>query len=653
MAWFRREVPTSALVLGACAAAFVVAVPVALQSAGIKARWLLVLGVLIAAVAGVLTSPLADSVKARWQRAENHRGAVLAGCLTVPGEGRLPLVHEVTDPTYLGVRPTWSLPDEPASPPYVRRDVHEALVRHLRAGKFVLLVGERLTGTTRTAYEAMREALPEHLLVAPQEPESLRAAIEHSKRLPSAVLWLDQIDRYLQTGGLTLHDVQHLVDGGKYRAIVATIRSDDLQPFLEGTTPELREIKLLLLRSERVLLPWQLSQAELDRAYSLISDERIAAALRPPREFGLAEYFGAGPLEFERWRNAWGANPRGASLVRAAVDCRRLGLTRPLARGLLQDLHTVYLRERPRWNPEPLGDAWAWALEQREGTVSLLFPSVPSGGESPVDVFPYLVDATEQDDRARDNGPVWVSEDICAAVLNQVTADEAEGIAAAAHAYGHPSTARRAFQSAIFLYTEQFGATDIRTLSVRFTFARWLHVMGDLLEARQEVRTVVDAQGRALGSDHPQTLASRHLRSLLSYELGDTDAAVAECEGVLAIRVRLLGDSHELTVESRQALDAMREERGSPFSTLERLRADVEARSTDPELGPDHHATLASRFALVVALQQTGHLSDAMTECRAVLDIRRRALGEGHRDTLACADLLRLLEEQAGEFQRS
>ena len=57
--------------------------------------------------------------------------------------------------------------------------------------------------------------------------------------------------------------------------------------------------------------------------------------------------------------------------------------------------------------------------------------------------------------------------------------------------------------------------------------------------------------------------------------------------------------------------------------------------------------TLASRHDLASVLSQQGRRQEALAEYRAVLDARRRVLGEDHPDTLATATALATMDRKA------
>jgi hypothetical protein len=111
--------------------------------------------------------------------------------------------------------------------------------------------------------------------------------------------------------------------------------------------------------------------------------------------FGLAELLADGPELARDWQNGWrpGSHPRGASLVAAAVDCRRAGLSDPVPVGLLAEMAEHYLDARggATLRPEASADAESWVRKPARGASSLLIPA-----DDRVLAFDYLIDfATE------------------------------------------------------------------------------------------------------------------------------------------------------------------------------------------------------------------------------------------------------------------
>lgn len=69
--------------------------------------------------------------------------------------------------------------------------------------------------------------MPDHVLIVPQNRNAVAGAIEKTVAARRCVLWLDDLEKYLGTGGLTRTDVARVLAPGKraHRVIVATLRS--------------------------------------------------------------------------------------------------------------------------------------------------------------------------------------------------------------------------------------------------------------------------------------------------------------------------------------------------------------------------------------------------------------------------------------------
>ncbi|GHC60254.1 tetratricopeptide repeat protein [Streptomyces flavofungini] len=290
-------------------------------------------------------------------------------------------------------------------PPYVTRDVDTELRERIQEaaedGGLVLVVGDSTAGKTRAAFEAVRELLPEHRVLAPPAGAPLRPAPDAVEACAHrrCVVWLDDLEQYLGPDGL---EPELLAEFVRLRVpVVATMRLKPYETFSTSTddgTGEQRWAGLssrVLRTAEVVDLDRLWSAGELSRA-GACEDVRIADAVAHHGTYGIAEYIAAGPVLLREWRRArrtGGGHARGAALVTAAVDLSRAGLRGPYARGLLVEVHERCLTDAGGsvLRPESLDDAFAWAARVRLGVTSPLVP-VTEGWWS---AFDYLVDGAE------------------------------------------------------------------------------------------------------------------------------------------------------------------------------------------------------------------------------------------------------------------
>jgi hypothetical protein len=312
-----------------------------------------------------------------------------------------PRVGDMREPRRLGVHqaaiPLGLLSADQEEPTYVRRTQDDSLEEALRLYSFVLLVGDSTAGKSRSAYEAMRRLFAERLLLVPGAKGSLAVIDEMDVRLPNCVLWLDELDRYLGSDGLSVALLERLTSS-RHGAVtlLATMRAAVWHDYT--TESEIRkEERAVLMLAERVALERRFDSAEIDRARRLSHDPRIAAALPRLVSYGLAEYLAAGPPLLERYRLARGeVEPCGAAIVRAAVDWQRTGLRRAAPRPVLERLYSHYLSapQTRHLDRDAFAAGLAWACEPIHGrTTPALLIEVAEGSYQ---AFDYLVDHFEQ-----------------------------------------------------------------------------------------------------------------------------------------------------------------------------------------------------------------------------------------------------------------
>lgn len=617
------------LVLLATGGAAVLALPAILSAARFKSPVIIASAVGLAAVVAVFAGFWKDSLFERFQQDRENATFVRDGCLTT--KGNLPLVRQVVEPTWLGVHAARRTTGRTTTsqPPYVPRDIDDELKEQLAAGAFVLIVGDSTAGKSRAAYEALTATLPQHTLVAPQQRSALPYAIEQTTGTPRAVLWLDDLERFLGDGGVSRNLITRFLDSnGQHRVVLATIRASELDTYLRAdnvSRPLNRDVMDALALAHRIDLPRMFSAAERDRAATRTWDPRITAALNQADRFGIAEYLSAGPELLHLWHAArdGGEHVRGAALVSAAVDCRRAGVTAPLPWTQLEGLADLYVPNRGGipFQGEALSEAWEWATEVRT-TTALLTPA----GSHAVDVYDYLVDETTR------TAASPVSDAVLTAALRFADAADSMRIGTIARAHGKYTIALRAYEGVRNARIASLGEDDPETLTSRGNYAAVLRVLGRLREAEAEHRAVLEARIRVLGMDDPATLVSRNNLALVLHDLDRLEEAEAQHRIVSDIRKRDLGEDHPATLTNRNnhafvlhdlgQVAAAEAEHCAVMAAYERLLTSAEAELT------------AGSPNTAAVLRSLGRLEDAEAEHRTVLDTSTRVFDPDHPDAL-------------------
>ncbi|WP_441248904.1 tetratricopeptide repeat protein [Kitasatospora sp. McL0602] len=621
---------------------------------------------------------LADRVAGRGEEG----GRPARGALTRGRAGRLPLVAQVDDPVAVGVHPAeWSADGAPA---YIARDAEPELRQALKDHQFVLILGESTAGKTRLAYETVRELFPERLFVRPLGKDALPLAFEQiRRRRRDSLLWLDDLESYLGAGGLTGQELGELLAERPGRVtVVATMRTEEHRRYdareesrLTGSDRDLWRTERGVVQAARAIrIARRWSGPECDRARLLAEDPRIERALRSSRRFGVSEVLASGPALLDSWRDGWapGANPRGAALVAAAVDCRRLGLRRPLPQEWLAELHQPYLAARggEALKPEPLGPAVSWASQAAHATSSLLIGSAGTGWTA----FDYLLDTP---------GLRPVPDHLWDGLLPRVGPEDCYDLGLVAHQEsrlgratvalrracegavpgadfalaivlgdsGQPARAVQALGPILRQRTETLGADHPDTLAARHQLAFFTGESGKATEAAQLFATLVADTTRGLGADHPDTLAARHQLAYYTGESGDTAGAVRQLRALLGDRERALGSRHAQTLATRRSLAWYRGCGGELTSA--QMELSLLATDAAALLGPDDPHTLAVRGAWAWFALLTGSPAEAEAELAALAADRSRLLGPDHPHTLSTRLQLARATAALGDLERA
>jgi hypothetical protein len=511
-------------------------------------------GAVVALAAGVWAARGTSVLQAR-----DEQRRALADGVWLKHSGGLPRVRELRDPVLLGVHPAAKISRRDQTPAFVARDVSASLPVMLRRDRFVLLVGESTAGKSRAGFELIRAEVPEYRLVQPSRRDTAVAAAGLAARTRRSVLWLDDLERFLGSGGLTGAAVRSVLDAaGGERYIVATMRAEEYAKFsgrsgagAEGMGREvLREGWDVLRLAARVELPRKWSAAEIARASRLDDDQRLAGAVRHAGEFGVAEYLAAAPQLLAEWRDAWapGMHPRAAAMVLAAVDARRAGVHRPLPPQVLFQMHEPYLLARggERLRPETARAALEWATAPLYATSSLLLPA-----EDGFMAFDYLIDAADKD---------RVPPQALDALIAFSTPQESLDIGELAWRWSLTGQAEAAFRRAEA--GGLFEATVRRSHLIR-------EDLGGSAAALQFAKDAATWTAAVYGPGHQQALEALDLVAWQTGIGGDEAAARQQFEDLAGRAAQLLGTGHKLTLRIRSGAAEMTGTAGNPVKAIE------------------------------------------------------------------------------------
>ncbi|GGM32530.1 tetratricopeptide repeat protein [Dactylosporangium sucinum] len=295
--------------------------------------------------------------------------------------------------------------------------------------------------------------------------------------------------------------------------------------------------------------------------------------------------------------------------------------------------------------------AVAWRLGDHSDGISDAIVSLKRelrrrGMESPLEVPSFV----EEDDPVVE--PVRIPTRPAATIPHQQSAghlddDDEPAYATSSTVYGDPEPdpvewpapePRRRPSPAPRVYDDSAGwqrATD-------------LHWRGQLQEAEEAYREIVDARAHALGWDHPDTLTARDQHATVLRDLDRLAEALVECDEVLTARMRILGEDHPDTLTSRSHLATIYHQLGDLTRSETEHQRVLEARTR--VLGTNHQETLISRSNLAKVYQDMGELDRAIAEHDTVMRARARLLGSEHRDTLMSRSLLASALHHAGRL---
>jgi len=398
--------------------------------------WVKAVVVALAGLAGLVPRLLADRRERALEQTQRERK--LSEHLRFwARDGRPPRIVDV-DPWKVGVVQS-SLTAEQGLDSYLSRDRDRDLLDALGEGHFVLVVGDSGAGKSRAAFEGSKKRFPERGFVMPERAESLREvlALADPPDLAGAIIWLDDLERYLGPDGLS-HNVLDALDRFEPPAVVvATMRSAEYER-LEGDRQTSRSLRAIVERARLIRLDTHLSVAELEALQGRGAD---AAAIEAITQEGLGPYIVSGPRLLDRLQNGAATCPEGEAVARAALDWRRAGAFESVPEPALRALFEFCLPKHLDADDTAFERGLKWAREPLAGATSLIKLS----DREPTRRFvglDYLVDKLETE-------ATPIESAFRAEVIAQVEADEAYSVGIAADAAGDRAVAKIGFLRAL------------------------------------------------------------------------------------------------------------------------------------------------------------------------------------------------------------
>jgi uncharacterized protein len=410
------------------------------------------------AALGVL---LLDPIKKLWgdwlQRSSEHHKILQAHLRMRSKKGKVQRVCECStnqDALALGVHPAASTDgDKGLLPPYVHRNAHDNIGEQLSvdASGIVIIEGPSAAGKSRLAFQVMQEYLSDRWLIVPEDTHALLEIRKAQVALTNAVIWLDDVERYLTTGGLTPGILDALCPRGSSVLILATLRSEARRELTASNLDLILryDIHETLKRAQIIRLSRDLTSHERVAAEAYRTNPIIAAALDQRTRAGFAEYIAAGPAALERWQSAMqGEQQVAAGIISAAIDLRRAGHQQRIRADLLRKVYVLYLDSRTQ--SDPRAPDFEASLEWASRPVNGASGCIHQIGDNEYEPFDYLTDFAQGASTVRDIPPqLWEIS------INYADPMDLLAIGFAAFEAGNLRNSERAFKRAIEEGTEE------------------------------------------------------------------------------------------------------------------------------------------------------------------------------------------------------
>ena len=332
-------------------------------------------------------------------------------------------------------------------PPYIHREGVDAILDEaLKTKKFVLVAGVSKAGKSRTAFEAARKMEPEPILLVSSSPEELPRLLDlglPGDRSRPSVLWLDDLDRYLEKPGMSRALFDDLGERGNRVVVLATMTLTAYDRLHGGEGQIGQSVREVLdLFETEITVSSENSDAEREEAEALYPGQRFDA--------GIGEHFAAARELVNKFKAAREVHHHGFAVVVAALDWRRASLTRPITEADLRELYTLCLKRfspLSEANDEDYQDGLAWACEPLVSRAALL-TGATNGRSKTFEIFDYVRDWSDGAGGDVDQSLRAVPQSTWRFVISRVAPAEALAVGLAAYIRDNPNAAEDAWTKA-------------------------------------------------------------------------------------------------------------------------------------------------------------------------------------------------------------
>ena len=364
-----------------------------------------------------------------------HREVQIERLLAKGSARQLPRLSELTD-DMLGATPTrYSINDRA---PYVERPVADEMIRALLATPgppypFVIVWGDTKAGKSRTLAEALRGLFTrdscDPMVVLPYDGAGLAELSRLKLTLPEdgtpALVVMDDLAP-ADLEALT-SDVLDQVTG--WAIIAATMTAQ-------------RRAEVLKTHSAvgafaRTALEQRSQQFELSSDPPKGAEKAAAERLYPEEHFdgSVAETLVGGRELVARYKASRDENPAACAVLRAAIDCSRAGLFRPITEVELRRLFPIYLHTvRADLAPtnKHFRDGLEWAARPVASQVALLRRTNPDGAPGAWRILDHAVTA---DEGGEEQPSRMIPAEAWTELIDMITGHDAIGVGFAAIAH--------------------------------------------------------------------------------------------------------------------------------------------------------------------------------------------------------------------------